>query len=258
MSQRILMEKRHHCAYLTINRPEVHNALDPEGWEELGIALAEVRDDPEIRVAIVTGAGDKAFCAGADLRETIPRILDGRLDLGAFDSAMLKRVPFWKPLIAAVNGHCLAGGMEFLQATDIRVAAEHATFGLPEPRWGIVPAGGSLVRLVRQIPYCRAMEILLTGSTLTAQEALAIGLINKVVPQEQLMDEAERYARAIVANGPLAVQMCKEAVLRLLSLPYEEALGWEAIVTRPVFASRDAREGVRAFAEKRRPEFLGQ
>ena len=171
---------------------------------------------------------------------------------------MMKFKPITKPIIAAVNGHCLAGGTELLQATDIRIAAENATFGLPEPKWSIMAAGGSLVRLVRQIPYCRAMEILLTGRQLSADEAEKMGLINKVVPLDDLMMEVERYAELIIQNGPIAVQATKQAVISLQNLSLDEAFKQEWNFAQNAFKSRDAKEGIKAFGEKRTPQFMGE
>jgi len=258
MGNWVLYEKVSNKAYITLNRPEAMNAMPPSGFQQLAEAFNEAREDDEVRVIILTGAGEQAFCAGADLKETIPAITEGTMDPGLLDDVVLKHTPLWKPIIAAVNGHCLAGGMEILQATDIRIAAEHATFGLPEPKWSIMAAAGSLVRLVRQIPYCRAMEILLTGDSITAKEALDIGLINKVVPSSQLLAEAESYAEKICRNGPIAVQATKEAVVRLQSLPMELAFREEWNYANKAFMSEDAKEGLKAFAEKRAPLFVGR
>ncbi|MEK3937338.1 enoyl-CoA hydratase-related protein [Sporosarcina sp. FSL W7-1349] len=258
MTDPVLYEKVSNKAYITLNRPEAMNAMTPEGFRQLAEAFKEAGKDEDVRVVILTGTGEKAFCAGADLKETIPAIAEGQLDPNVLDDVVLKYNPLWKPIIAAVNGHCLAGGMEILQATDIRIAAEHATFGLPEPKWSIMAAAGSLVRLVRQIPYCRAMEILLTGESITAKEALDIGLINKIVPASRLLEEADDYAEKICRNGPIAVQATKEAVVRLQSLPMELAFHEEWKYANKAFISTDAREGLKAFAEKRAPQFVGR
>lgn len=251
----VLFEKKGVKAYITFNRPEAMNSMTPEGFQLLVEYFKEAQADDNIRVIILTGAGDKAFCSGADLKKTIPLISDGQLDFELLNDAVLKNVPIWKPIIAAVNGYCLAGGTEILQATDIRIASEDAIFGLPEPKWSIMAAAGSLVRLARQIPYCQAMEILLTGEQLTAEKAEKIGLINKVVPKEELMNEVERYADIICQNGPLAIQNTKKAVIELLNLPMEEAFQKEISYAKAVFESSDAKEGVAAFAEKREPQF---
>ena len=258
MSDRILYSKSGHVAYITINRPTALNALDPQGWQELADVFKEAKGDKDVWVVIITGTGEKSFCAGADLKETIPRLTAGTLNITDLDDALLKHMQMWKPIIAAVNGYCLAGGMELLEATDIRIAAENAQFGLPEPRWGIIPAGGSLVRLVRQLPYVHAMEILLTGRQLTAQEALRIGIVNRVVPQSSLMEVAQEYANMICSNGPTAVQTIKESVIRLLSVPYDMGFNLEPLYAERVFRTQDAKEGPKAFAEKRKPNFQGQ
>ncbi|MEK4759259.1 enoyl-CoA hydratase-related protein [Viridibacillus sp. FSL E2-0187] len=253
----VLFEKKGAKAYITFNRPEAMNSMTPEGFQLLAEYFKEAQADEDIRVIILTGAGDKAFCSGADLKKTIPLVSEGKLDFQLLNEAVLKNVPIWKPIIAAVNGYCLAGGTEILQATDIRIASDNAIFGLPEPKWSIMAAAGSLVRLARQIPYCQAMEILLTGEQLTAEKAEKIGLINKVVPKEELMNEVERYADIICQNGPLAIQNTKKAVIQLLNLPIEEAFEKEASYAKAVFESSDAKEGVTAFAEKREPQFKG-
>jgi enoyl-CoA hydratase len=253
----VLFKKKGAKAYITFNRPEAMNSMTPDGFQLLAEYFKEAQADDGIRVIILSGSGDKAFCSGADLKKTIPLISEGKLDFELLNEAVLKNVPIWKPIIAAVNGYCLAGGTEILQATDIRIASENAIFGLPEPKWSIMAAAGSLVRLVRQIPYCQAMEILLTGEQITAEKAVKIGLINKVVPKEELMNEVERYADIICQNGPLAIQNTKKAVIQLLNLPIEEAFRKESSYAKAVFESADAKEGFTAFAEKREPEFKG-
>ncbi len=252
----IIYQKKERIAYLTINRPEVMNAFDPQTLEEIFQASEDFNGDPDCWVLIITGAGEKAFCAGADLRSTIPAMTSGALKMEVSTRRFFSEIH--KPIIAAINGFCLAGGTEMILGTDIRIAAEHATFALTEPRWGLVPIGGSHVRLPRQIPWCRAMEILLIGDPITAQEALAIGLINRVVPLAQLMPTAQQMAERICQNGPLAVRTIKEICLRALSMPMEQGFILESLMGQQVFASEDAKEGPRAFMEKRKPVFQGR
>ena len=261
-------EKQGHVAVVTFNRPERHNAISPEMMVRLFDAWTEVRDDPEVRVAILTGAGDETFCAGGDLGKLMPLFTGAREPEDEWDrrikddpmmtmTSLLKGFELYKPIVAAVNGRALAGGMELLQATDIRVASSDAVFGLTEAQRGLVPGGGSMVRLCRQIPWARAMEILLLGETITADEALDIGLINAVVAPDQVMASAHEYADRLAANGPLAVQKIKEAAWRTSGLPIDEAHAIENDLAAEVMMTRDAREGPRAFMEKRRPDFTG-
>ncbi len=258
-----------HVAYLTLNRPEVHNALNPELIVRMAEAWQEVARNDAIRVTIITGAGDKAFSAGADLGKLIPLYSGARApedewdrklmsDSSFFETSLLRAFDLYKPVIAAVNGFCIAGGMELMQATDLRVAVDSASFGLQEVKWAIIPAGGSLARLQRQIPFCKAMEILLTGNRINAEEAYRIGLINYVVSREQLMPKAEELARAIAENGPLAVRKIKEAVTRCSGLPFEQAFKIETELSGEVMASDDAKEGPRSFMEKRKPRYKGR
>ncbi len=252
----IIYEKKNRIAYLTINRPEAMNALDPDTIDEINRATEDFDNDPQSWVLILTGAGDKAFCAGADLKKTIPAVTSGEMTFGVSAKRFFSEI--YKPIIAAINGFCLAGGLEMVLGTDIRIAAEHATFALQEARWGLAPIGGSHVRLPRQIPWCRAMEILLIGDRITAQEAYQIGLINKVVPLPELMPTAQRIAERICENGPLAVRTIKEIAVRALSMPMEQGFILESLLGQRVFASEDAKEGPRAFAEKRKPVFKGR
>jgi len=265
----LIFEKRNHIAYLTFNRPEVHNSFSPETLVRMAEAWQEIDKDDAIRAAIVTGAGTMAFSAGADLGKLIPLFTRARkpedewdnkllADRRIGDVAILRNYDLDKPIIAAVNGFCIAGGMELIQATDLRVASENASFGLQEVKWAIIPAAGSLARLQRQMPYCKAMEILLTGNRIDAQEAWRLGLINYVVPQAQLMAKAEELAAAIAANGPLAVRKIKEAVRRCSGRPLEEAFKIENECAREVMKSEDAKEGPRAFMEKRQPNYKGR
>ncbi len=258
--------KKDDIAYITLNRPEARNALDPDTLEALGKTWIDFRDDSSVRVAIITGVGN-SFCAGADLGALIPRITsspEGLVGLvkgemaEVFQAALLRDIDIWKPIIAAVNGYCIAGGLEMLLGMDIRIASDNAFFAIQEPRWGLFPAGGSTVRLPRQIPFCRAMEILLTAEKVDAQEALRMGLVNYVVPPEELMPTAEKYARRIADNGPLAVSAIKRSAIECLSLPLPEAFEHEIELAAPVFASEDAVEGPMAFMQKRKPEFKGK
>lgn len=265
----LIYEKSDGVAYVTFNRPAVRNAMDPEVVVRLADAWEDFAADGDMRVAVISGAGDKAFCSGADLGKLIPLFSgvrkpenewDERLlaDRTLMSRALLKGAePIYKPIVAAINGFCLAGGTELIQGTDIRIAAEHARFGLTEVSRGIIPAGGSLARLARQIPYAKAMEILLTGQHMTAQEAWRIGLVNEVVPAQDVVGRAQEYGAMIAANAPLAVSACKEAVIRSSGVTLEEAYRIESEVSAKVMRSDDAREGPRAFMEKRRPVFTG-
>lgn len=268
----ILYEKRGRIALITINRPERRNALNFEAFGLLANAWLDFRDDPNLWVAIITGAGDKAFCAGGDLKEFIPMVtqsIQGKSDAAVASpasdipanatlTAVLRDVEIYKPIIAAVNGFCIAGGMEMLQGTDIRIAAEHATFGIGEPRRGLFPGGGSTVKLPRQIPYPWAMEILLTAEPVSARKALQYGIVNEVVPYEDLMPAAFRYAELICKNGPVAVRKVKESVVRGLALPVKEALEQELYFAGEVFTTEDAMEGILAFQQKRDPVWKGK
>lgn len=250
-----LYEKKDRIAIMTVNRPEAMNAFTAEMLRAMDAAFADFNQDPNLWVAILTGAGEKAFSAGMDLKEAIPMLQAGD-EMGYEDHTKRPFSDVFKPIIAAVNGVCIAGGMEFLQGTDIRIASEKATFGLGEVRWGIIPLGGSHIRLPRQIPWAVAMEMLLTGKTITARRAYDIGLVNEVVPREQLMPTAMKWAETICKNGPLAVRTAKEIAVRALRL--EEGFVLEKAIGSRVLASEDAKEGPRAFAEKRQPQFQGK
>ncbi len=266
----LLYEKKGHVAYITFNRPEVRNAMDAETLVRLARAWQDFNGDDDLRVAILTGAGEKAFSSGFDLGRLMPLLGGGRPPEDEWDHALLQdranvmRTAFlrgyelYKPIIAAINGYCLAGGTEIIQATDIRIAAEHATFGLTEVKRGIIPGAGSLVRLARQVPFCKAMEILLVGEAITAEEACRLGLINQVVPPDRLLPTAEEVAGKIASNGPLAVRKAKETVLKTSGLPLERAYELESESVRIVGLSQDAKEGSRAFMEKRKPNFVGR
>jgi (E)-benzylidenesuccinyl-CoA hydratase len=256
---KLLYEVKDRVARITINRPEAMNAMDAEVYAELSKAWIDVRDNPEVWVAIVTGSGEKAFTAGADLKAFIPRARS-KADFWLTQQTMIlnRGLEVWKPVIAAVNGYCLAGGVTLLFATDIRIAAEHAVFEISEVKRGILPGNGGTQRALRQLPYAIAMEMLLLGRRLTAAEALAYGLINRVVPMKDLLTTAEDYARRLCDNGPLALRAVKELAIRSQSVPLEHGLRLEESFQEFLRTTEDAKEGPRAFAEKRKPAFKAQ
>ena len=265
----LIYEKKDQIAYITLNRPQAHNAMDPETVVLLIQAWKDFRDDPDMRCAIITGSGDTSFCTGADLGKLIPLFTGTKTpetqaekkiqaDPMIVQKAWLRDLDIYKPIIAGINGQAIAGGLELLYGTDIRIAAQGARFGLQEVKWGVFPAGGSSVKLPRQIPYAKAMEMMLTGELIEAEEALALGLINRILPREKVMEECERLARIIVKNGPLAVSAVKKAVMTNIGLTLEAGLQNEFELAVPVFLSRDAKEGPRAFKEKRDPVFKGE
>ena len=248
-------EKRDHIAYVTMNRPEVMNALHPPANEEMNAVWDDFASDADAWVAILTGAGEKAFSAGNDLKWTathgVPRI--PKTGFGGITA----RFDLWKPLIAAVNGFALGGGLEMALACDVIVAAEHATLGLPEPRVGLMAAAGGVHRLPRSIPFKVAMGLMLTGGRITAAEGARLGLVNEVAPPRGLMTVAERWAREICECSPLAVQATKQAALEGLGRPLAEAMTASYPAVQRLFTSADAIEGPLAFAEKRKPRWTG-
>jgi len=251
----VLFEKREHVAIVTINRPDAMNALTKEMLLGIDRAFAEIEKDGDLWVSILTAAGDKAFCCGMDLKEAIPAMTGGD-SLGYDDPTKRQFTDVFKPIIAAINGLCIAGGLETILHTDLRIASENARFGLGEVRWGLVPAGGSHVRLPQQVPWAIAMQLLLTGETIDARRAYEAGLVNEVVPRERLLPCALDWAAKICRNGPLAVRTAKEIAVRALGL--ERGFVLEKALAAKVFASEDAREGPQAFAEKRPPRFKGR
>jgi len=258
-------EVRDGILILTIDRPQARNALNAETQAALLDAWLNFRDDDALRVAVLTGAGDQAFCAGADLKEIgsfyksmtpFQRRERGEREPGL--GAITRNFDARKPTIAAINGACLAGGLELALACDIRVAAEHARFGLPEVCRGILPGAGGTQRLPRALPLGVALEMVMTGAPIDAQAALRWGLVSHVVPAAEVLDCALRVASLIAANGPLAVQAARDAVYQGAAMPLEAALRLEQFLAEPLRQSDDAAEGVRAFIEKRRANFTGK
>lgn len=257
-----------HVAVVTLNRPEARNAISPQVAVLLAEAWERVRDDEQVRVAIVTGTGT-SFCAGADLGRLIPLISGARepedewdrrmrSEPGIVSKALLRNFDPEKPVIAALNGHAIAGGMELTQGTDIRVSVPEARLGVQEVKWAIFPAGGSTVRLPAQLPFSKAMELLLTGDLMSADDALALGFLNYVVSDAQLLPKAREIAEKIAANGPIAVKAIRKSARACLGLPEADALRLESEISGPVFQTEDAREGPRAFMEKRQPQYQGR
>jgi enoyl-CoA hydratase/carnithine racemase len=237
-------------AQIRIDRPEKYNAMTLAMYENLGHAFERAGVDQAVRVVLLTGTGERAFCAGADLSESIPALAEGRFDISQWDGAHLKQ-GFYKPVVAAINGLCFGGGFEIMLATDIRFAAEDAMFSLPEPSMGFVPAGGTLVRLVRQVPYAFAMELMLTAERFTAARMAEVGVINRVVPREQLMETALACARRVAHMGAAAMRITKQAALTLGHLPLDEAFRAEAALGQITFTSPEAQAGLRRFAERK-------
>jgi len=259
----LLFEHDGHVAVVTLNRPAKNNALSSEMLVRMYDAWLEIDTNPDIRVAIVTGAGGN-FCSGADLKAMAAGHPDNPYsqrfaeDDDLHWKALLRHFIPNKPIIAAVEGYAVAGGTEILQAMDIRVAGESATFGVAEVRRGLFPLGGSTVRLSRQIPYTVAADLLLTGRFVSAGEARDVGLIGHVVPDGQAVDKAREIAETVAANGPVAVQAVLRSLRATRELPEREGLALELEIGWPVFATEDAQEGPSAFAEKRPPQFKGR
>ena len=259
-----------HIVVITIDRPEARNACDIYHFRDLANAWREFNADDDAWVAIITGVG-RNFMSGADLKTFIPQVtkLQQQIAGGGVDEidgcklsdavdAVLRNAKIYKPIIAAINGPCVAGGMEMLGGVDIRVATEHASFGVLEPRRGLFAGGGTTVRLPRQLTCPAAMEFLLTAEQFPARRALELGLLNEIVAEDELQAKALDWARRIAVNAPLSVQATKESVLRGLGETMRDAYKIESELSRRVFSSEDAKEGPRAFAEKRPPRWQGK
>ena len=257
-----------HVALVTLDRKERANALNPAMLRDLAAAWREVAENSEVRCVVVTGAGDRVFCSGMDLKETIPaaaRLVRGESlapeefeGLRSVAPALLAGFDLGKPLVCAVNGHARAGGFDLMLMSELRVAVAEATFALEEVALGLYPTGNATVWLPRQLPWVYAQEILLTARPIGAERALEIGLINRIVERDALLPSAFEYADAIASNAPMAVRETRRGVRELLDLSLDEAYRRQEAIGRPLRASEDAAEGARSFLEKRKPEWRGR
>ena len=250
--------KEDRIATFTINRPEAMNALNPELLGEFYQAMVDFRDDPEVWVGIITGAGDRAFCAGADIEKTLPSLKKPTETPWLAPSVHMRGFDLWKPLIAAINGMALGGGLEVALACDIRICSERARLGCPEVTLGLLPGWGGTQRLPRMIPWSKACEMLLMGRLIKADEAYRIGLVNIVLPPQEVLETARLWARIICEAGPLAVRACKEAMVRGSSMPLDDGLRLECSLNSYLATTDDFDEGIKAFLEKRKPTYKGK
>jgi len=251
-----------HVLQVTINRPDAMNSLDIEHNRALRAAWQRLETDPAIRVAILTGAGERSFCAGADLKTLIPAqrgaVRRGDTTPWEFGGGLARGLTLSKPIIAAVNGHCLAGGLEMALGCDVRLASPNASFGLAEVKWAIIPGAGGTQRLPRAVPLGIALEMILSGDPISAEEALRVGLVNRVLPPKDLLPAAHELAGRIAARGPLAVRAAKQAVYEGLGRDFAAGMCIEELLFNQVMKTEDAVEGPKAFAERRPPDFKGR
>jgi E-phenylitaconyl-CoA hydratase len=252
----VIYEIKDRIATITINRPQALNACDMATYNRLAEVWQDFRDNDDAWIAIITGMGERAFCAGSDIKQNfsdVPHPADAFGHAGK--DTLTSGLEIWKPIIAAINGHCNGGGLEMALACDIRVAADNARFGLGEVKLGLLPGGGGTQRLPRVISLCNALWLLYSGERIDANEAWRIGLVNRVVPLTDLMPTAQAMARKILEAGPLAVRAIKQAAIKGLSMPLEDGLRLEQNLFRLLRVTEDSREGTRAFAEKRKPDW---
>ena len=255
----VLYEKRGAIAYVTVNRPKVLNALNTATWKDLRTAFEHARDDDAVRGVILTGAGDKAFVAGADISELAhASAIDAERSSSSGQEVLNLVENLGKPVIAAINGFALGGGCETAMACTIRIAVEHAKFGQPEVKLGLLPGGGGTQRLPRLVGKGRALQLILSGEIISAQEAWRIGLVNEVVPAADLIPRAEAILKMIASNAPIAVKLSLEAVNKGMDTSQSEGFALEASYFGLCAGTEDKQEGTSAFLEKRAPKFLGR
>ncbi len=245
-------------AFFTLNRPEALNAIDIESLEQLSQALIDFKGDENLLVGIVTGTGERAFSVGADIRSVLPQFKENKGKPWSSPPTIFRGLDLWKPMIAAVNGYALGGGLEIALACDIRIAAENATFGMPEVTLGIIPGWGGTQRLPRIIPQAKAAEMLFTGKPIDAREAYRVGLVNKVVPPAELMSAAQEMAELICRPAPLAVRAAKQAMLLGADRSLEDGMALEKTLIDYLVTTEDFEEGSNAFLSKRKPDFKGK
>jgi enoyl-CoA hydratase/carnithine racemase len=252
------IERDDKVAIITINRPRAFNSLDLTTFQEFHDRLLEFRNDPTLLVGIITGAGNRAFSIGADIKEMLPYLKEVRKGPGALPPSIMRGLRIWKPLVAAINGLALGGGLEIALACDIRIASEKARFGTPEVTLGLIPGWGGTQRLPRMLPWCKAAELLLSGSLIDAGEAYRIGLVNQVVPAEQVLPVAKEWAATICQAAPLAVRAAKEAMIKGYEMSLDDGLELENELESQVCGTRDFAEGLAARAERRKPDYRGE